>query len=764
MMNIVKSKHILVISVLSIFLVQIINSVYSPAAKPAAKPVAKPAAKPVAKPTVQIPKAIPAKPVAPKKNPTSTVRLKTAESIQLTAPLENIRLVGTSEESDLSSNKALVIEALNQGKTFSVMVYDNTLSLISSDNTRLSAVGRFITGPKYLSYQYQGSTEYINVPVQNGTQVTIIGKLTFTIINLPPNITNIQVYTKMNPGVLCKTYDTDKTNLITALNKGHTFTGQLSGGTLPLTDTTTNQTYTLCFEGKPLSIEYFYGTTNSQLVNIPNTETPITINGTSSLPNEFTITLTKRIINIKLIDANSDFTNKSDLIQALNNGQTFTGNIDYQGNVTLTNSDKLITSQCSFLNGVPTSISYQYEYDTTDHNQQVEKEATITIIGYQPAPTPFQSNPFITMNMYNQLSDADKANVKFFSQFNNALAISSLSIPSNPRTTSVDNPNLFFTTITDNINTIYVQDWIRPRPHPDASTVFHYTPLFNAPRFIYGQFSQKGTILTFYSDSNYQNAIGTFTLASPKATEYISQLLLYTDAYMPKNPTNDPRVNTNGNIVTTIIFDKITAQNNTKFNLELINPNDNAYQNLSQITNFTNLTFRDSNKNSIQIPSSITDRLNDIYGCINNNTIATSITNLLNQAWLKPCRNDYDCNYYSDGYHPRILISANNQQINFALSYNVMLLWWSDGWFSSDDAMSYQEQERNEYYKQPTTLNNIESIMYNGLTLNLNAPIKNNQIFFYLDTGFNKDGSVTSWDRRRLQKNDNAENCTCSTA
>lgn len=69
-MKIVKSKNILVTCILSMFLVQITDSVYNPAAKPIAKPakLAAPIAKPVAKISA-------AKPTALRENPSVRIIL-----------------------------------------------------------------------------------------------------------------------------------------------------------------------------------------------------------------------------------------------------------------------------------------------------------------------------------------------------------------------------------------------------------------------------------------------------------------------------------------------------------------------------------------------------------------------------------------------------------------------------------------------------------------------------------------------------------------
>lgn len=356
----------------------------------------------------------------------------------------------------------------------------------------------------------------------------------------------------------------------------------------------------------------------------------------------------------------------------------------------------------------------------------------------KPTVTNYQINPFVMLKHLEKLNATELTKVTYFSTFNAALAISSLNTPTNNRTVSLDNASsqAFFGYLNKTATEAY-------------SSTNKNAPMFNAPRYIYGKFSQNGAVLTFYTDKDYTTLIANFALPNPQQGEYISTLLWHTDAYLPKNTTNDPKIVSDGYIAGSIPFFKKIATNNSAITLELVNPNDTAYKQFSQCSNFTNLAFWDSTeKNSINFDSSATNRTNIIYNCKDTQSYSNGI--IINN-FLKGQGGPYsDHEGFSLGYQPSVIIVAYSlKNILIRDNYNVMYIDYSHG-VILDTTVTYQEQTRGEYYQgiEKGSLINIAKITGDFFKepIILQAPIiPNNFILFYFNTGYNpKDGPKIS--------------------
>ncbi len=346
-------------------------------------------------------------------------------------------------------------------------------------------------------------------------------------------------------------------------------------------------------------------------------------------------------------------------------------------------------------------------------------------------------NPFVTFDMITPTSK-----VTFFSKFTSAVAVSNLDTPDTPNRATVDNLAYFLQSLSDCVNNSYSSDG---------------SPKFKDKRYIYGQFSNDGATLQLYTDQPHTEIVGTFSLPTHKAKEYISKLFWYTDAYTAMDRTNDPKVDpNNGNINYFVEFNKDIALGNGKFTIELINPNDNAYKELSQIADFTNLTFEYTDNKSITVEKATTDSLNTIYNGKNNpatinpaitpNDYRARIDTLVKQALANPQQPNLDyahTDFLSNYYGPKILISFVSQQIKIEAYYNVMWV----GLVAADSGLctiSYVKRNKYETYSfNAVNLKKIKSTV-------LNAPIVKDQLLFYLDAGFDNSNAQVAY----ISKND----------
>ncbi len=708
-MKMVKSKHILVISVLSIFLVQITGSVYSPAAKPVAKPakLAPPVTKPVTKPTL---------------------KAATPVTIKIPVLLNDILLGSTTN--DLFDKQKDLIMALNNGETFTGTIEPKnsgaTLTLTGSGPDKLTTTGTFKTEPAQISYSCDG-TGYINVRVTSGTAVTIIGTKTPS----PITFTTPALLYDFVLGGSANSHVNDPTLLIEHLNNGETFTGTIvNGGVLTLKSATATVTGT--FKTNPVQISYMCnGTGYTNIPVFPGAT--ITIIGTKT-PQPITIKISAPLNDFVLGGTKNSYVNDPTLlIKHLNNGETFTGTIEPNGSLTLKSATATVTGTFE------TKVNQiSYKCDNTGYiNVPVTLGATVTIIG-MPSSGIHQIDPFvITLDVYKGLISTDKASVTFFSRFDAVLALSNYDTPSDPRQANADNPAYFLQSLSDCVNNAY---------NYDGNNLL--SPKFNDKRYIYGQFSNGGKTLQLYKDSDHSEIIGTFSLPNQKhPNEYIQKLLWHTDAHIPPHATTDSRVDPNGNVRYWVTFDDQNAAIlGGKIVIELINPNDSAYKELSQITDFTGLTLADSDNTKVTIDSNIEKRIHDIFY-----TAMDGYDNedLILNAYDQPC-SGYG-KHYSEPYNPRILIYTN-KDLFFELSYNVMYVEAKTNNLPLIDCeqcnIHYQEQPRGENWIQDIkSLKNISSIICNGApTLKLIAPILIPQVLFYFNDNFNpNDGIETEW-------------------
>lgn len=341
--------------------------------------------------------------------------------------------------------------------------------------------------------------------------------------------------------------------------------------------------------------------------------------------------------------------------------------------------------------------------------------------------TVLEINPFLTFDMV-----SNTTGVTFFSKFNAALALSNLDTPKTPRQAAVNNPAYFFPALSDCVNKIY-------GPGND------YKPLFNS-RYIYGFFSNHGATLELYKDIARTEEIGTFTLPSPQSGEYISKLLWNTDAHVPlsnlsKNidSTKKEKVDPNGNIRYWLTFDKGIAQSTNLVTIKLINPNDNAYKELSQITDFTGLAFTDTNNKSVQISLPIAAKLKTIYSYKDNPAAnvppispykSTDDPNIVLavQAFTLAADGSYgSTDSYSYGYNPAIQFIYYNNQIEMILCWNVFHLTIG----ADESTATTQELAHIEYQTlQTEELKNIAKITANSKAILLNAPLLPIQVLF----------------------------------
>lgn len=337
-------------------------------------------------------------------------------------------------------------------------------------------------------------------------------------------------------------------------------------------------------------------------------------------------------------------------------------------------------------------------------------------------------DPFLTFDMVSDTTD-----VTFFSKFTDATAVSNKDAYNNIRQAKVNQPDIFLPALFNCVNTIY---------NDDGSSNF------NDLRYIYGQFSNNGAILMLYKDQAHTNVIGTFALPNTKLGDgtYIYKLVWYTDAHMPLSKLkNDPTRKVdpiNGNIRGEIIFRQETALNNGPVIIGLVNPNASQFKELSQIADFTGLTFEDANNKTITIDKATTDKLNTIYNGKNNpatskppitpNDYIAQIDNLVKQALINPQQSNLDyahTDFLSQYYGPKILISFVSQQIKIEAYYNVM---WAGLTAVLSGRCVINYVKRNKYESSSIKAINIKKIK----STSLSAPIVKDQLFFYFDAGF----------------------------
>lgn len=419
-------------------------------------------------------------------------------------------------------------------------------------------------------------------------------------------------------------------------------------------------------------------------------------------------TIPENVIDIVLGGtANNHFDKNTDLIAALNKGETFTGTITTTapGSLTLINSNKSITATGTFITQV-NQISYMLK-NSGYTNIPVKYGAYLIITGTPlPPQNYYKINPFITLNQLNKLRPIDLAKVQYFSMFDAMLAISSLNTSSTPKNVALDNATSisFF----KNISKIAIEPY---------SSINNLAPMFNSPRYIYGKFSNNGATLTFYIDTNYKNQIAQFALPNPQPGEYISQLLWRTDAYMPINSTNDPRIGGDNHISGVISFDQNVVANIGTIIIELINPNDSAYKTFSQCSNFTNLAFFDSTgKNSIKFDKSLTDKMTTIYNYKNNSGIDDSDGRSTDYG------DDGSFIYQAitqgaQGHNPLISItSPYPQKIIIQLNYNIIDVQSETS--NNPQGLyitSYQQLAKNQSFELTGPLKNISKITCDSL-------------------------------------------------
>lgn len=683
------------------------------------------------------------------------------------APSVTINIPANLQDLTLGKNSLVnsypaIVAALNNGETFTGTIDLNKTLTLKSKTSSTIATGTFWT-ENQIAYFCTGDKEYTHSVILNpGTIVTITGTKT------PPPVTIIipsTVSEILLGGTANSSFD-NTTTLLDVINKGETVVGTInSSNALTLASATTAKIATGTFVTKPNQISYRCvgdaGYTNIS-VN-PGTFVTITLN------KAFTIDLTTTT-------GFANFTNFN-LVTASGKQATSSGSIDpllsELSNMVRSGTIYGKCSQSSTTSANGTKVELYDDQDrkhllatftspetvawiawTTNNNTNSDGKLNINIlyiaqqndtfqitIKYPPATTAFLAiNPFITLDMYK--SNNSNTSIIFFSKFNAALAISNKDTPSNPRQAAVDNDHIFLPALSDCVNNPYA--YIGNN---------NYAPLFNSPRYIYGKFSNNGATLQLYKDQAYQNGIGTFKLPSPQKGEYIYKLLWHTDAYTPSNSTNDPRVGPNGNIRYWVLFDENIAQNNGSFIIELINPNDRGYKTLSQITDFTNLTFVDTNNNTVTFTSIVLNRINTIYQC-KDNPATTSNDSLIEQALDLADNSSGDGYDHSHGYHPRMLMYHTSNKIVCVCSYNNMRV------RSYETAASIAKRAAaaatlhtttfscNLEYQEMASQDPTYEMEIDNFIININirnvplllAPILNDQVFFYLDAGFSPQG------------------------
>lgn len=247
-------------------------------------------------------------------------------------------------------------------------------------------------------------------------------------------------------------------------------------------------------------------------------------------------------------DSVSFFEHPNQLVNALNDGQTFTGTIT-NGALTLKNKDatKYLQSTTGKFNGFPKQILYT----TPDHATPVENGDTVILIGsnYNP-PILLTIDPF-------KLSD--RTTYKNFNQFITFNIISS----SGPVYTPAAEKNTLFAFI--------------KKLSQCCSVGYAHN------RYLYG--INNGTVLNFFSDQQHANLIATFTLTTSMTSGKITALNWTTD--------NEPDY-----------IGYLPIPINIPFSIEFINPNDDSlikFQDTSQNAFILTLSrlifgFMDSNE------------------------------------------------------------------------------------------------------------------------------------------------------------------------
>ena len=817
-MKMVKSKYILVVSVLSMFLVQIINSGYIPVAKPIEKPEAAPES------TKAL---IPKTPIA---KPAIKPALKAAPPIEIIVPslLADISL-GEVQYHSTDSNHSF-IDALNSGEIFTGEIYEK--GILTLQGSKILVNCEFLTDPGIIYYKcVDGTDKSFEVNINKGTSITIQVKdviptktVTITVLAgtisfgditiLGATLTNINndfskfnndllingltvtgvvtdqgirwkysggtfsssanskptglaVYANpKNPAVVpnfmfnvgdtiniigtkapsvtitipanlqdislgSNNTFTGHHELLEALNNGETFTGAVvsdgtknSVNTLTLTTKTSSTTATGTFWTKN-QINYFCtGDKEYTYSAILNPGTIVTITGTKTPP-PVTIMIPSTVSEILLGGiTNSSFDNATALLDVINKGETVVGTINSSNALTFASATTAKIATGTFVTK-PNQISYRCVGDAGYTNIPVNPGTFVTITLNKVSN--FTINPFLTLDMV-------EVPFRFFYKFDNIYAISS-----NSKTVSAENDLFFCDSLFSIANNAY--EYIGDNK---------YSPLFDldTSRCIYGQFSDNGATLRFYKDQAHTNGIGTFALQSPQAGEYISQLFWHTDAYIPTNPTKDPRVGSDGHISGIVQFDKIIAQSNGSIMIKLINPNDETYKILSGITDFTGLTFYDIYANNVALTNNVvvdkvtTDTLNR---AISNDLKSNS--DLILQAMYNPALY-FDKNWdyfvhYSNEYNPRIMIYSQSEKFIFDMNYNYMYIQLEETG-SSTARCKINYQEKSGAYNHSYDTNNFNAIAKISTkkipALTLQAPVVTDQIFFYLDIGYNPEG------------------------
>ena len=168
-------------------------------------------------------------------------------------------------------------------------------------------------------------------------------------------------------------------DLIKALNNGETFTGTVaSDRSLKLTSKTSSTTVTGTFWTKN-QINYFCtGNKEYTYSSILNPGETVTIVGAKSIPS---VLITSNLSDIYLFDTSRrDFSNRTDLINAINKGETFVGIINDKGSLTITNGTKSVTATSTCITQ-PNQIYYKVAGDLDFKNIPVTSGTTVTIVG-----------------------------------------------------------------------------------------------------------------------------------------------------------------------------------------------------------------------------------------------------------------------------------------------------------------------------------------------------------------------------------------------
>lgn len=218
-----------------------------------------------------------------------------------------------------------------------------SLTLQNADKS-VTVTGKFVTESRQISYRCSGDAGYTDTVVLPGTNVTIKGtKTEIRIVNFG-QLTNILLGGTENSEF------SNKNDLIGHINSGEKFVGTInSNKVLILKSPTSTTTATGTFVTKPNQISYKCAGQVDYYINIPVNYGTTVIIQTQPYPSA-TINLPPYIIDLYLGSSTNNFINKKAVIDALNNGETFTGIVNKNGDLQLASTTTTTFTKCAIQN------------------------------------------------------------------------------------------------------------------------------------------------------------------------------------------------------------------------------------------------------------------------------------------------------------------------------------------------------------------------------------------------------------------------------